>query len=175
LTEHCLPQYTYLIIINSEGEEEMDLTTVEDTLNIQQLYARYSDAITRKDPETFGSCWSDDAYWLLLGNEYRGKKTIVETYSNSVAGTDFILHLASSPLISINGDMAKVRSQVQEILHFSGGGAMIILANYNDELHKIDGQWLFADRRISVRYSGPFSMDDNAFIPLLPEADKPFD
>jgi len=153
----------------------MDLTTVEDTLNIQQLYARYSDAITRKDPETFGSCWSEDAYWLLLGNEFRGKETIVEAYSNSVAGTDFILHLASAPLIRIDGDMARVRSQIQEILHFSGGGAMIILANYNDKLRKIDGQWLFADRRISVRYTGPFSMDDNSFMPLMPEADTPFD
>ncbi len=151
----------------------MGLTTVEDTLNIQQLYARYSDAIMRNDPETFGSCWSDDGYWLLLGNEYRGKKAIVETYSNSVAGTDFIMHLAMSPLIAVNGDKAKVRSQVQEILHFSGGGSMIILGNYNDELHKIDGQWLFAARRISVRYSGPFPMDDNAFMPFPPEADKP--
>jgi ketosteroid isomerase-like protein len=83
------------------------LTTVEDTLNTQQLYAGYSDAITRKDPETFGSCWSEDAYWLLLGNEYCGKKTIVEAYSNLVAGTDFILPLASAPLISVNGDMAR--------------------------------------------------------------------
>ena len=151
----------------------MDLTTVEDTLNIHQLYARYSDAIMRNDPETFGSCWSEDGYWLLLGNEYRGREAIVEAYCNSVGGTDFIMHLAMSPLISINGDKAKVRSQVQEILHFSGGGAMIILANYNDELHKVDGQWLFADRRISVRYSGPFSMDDNTFMPLMPEAAKP--
>lgn len=152
----------------------MDLTTVADTLNIQQLYARYSDAIMRNDAETFGSCWSDDGYWFLLGNEYRGKKAIVEAYSNSVVGTDFIMHLAISPLISVNGDKAKVRSQVQEILHFSGGGAIIILGNYNDKLQKIDGQWLFADRRISVRYSGSFSMDDNAFMPFLPEADKPF-
>jgi len=151
----------------------MDLTTVEDTLNIHQLYARYSDAIMRNDPETFGSCWSEDGYWLLLGNEYRGREAIVEAYCNSVGGTDFIMHLAMSPLISINGDKAKVRSQVQEILHFSGGGAMIILANYNDELHKVDGQWLFADRRISVRYSGPFSMDDNTFMPLMAEAAKP--
>lgn len=152
----------------------MDTTRIEDTLNIHQLYARYSDAITRKDPETFGSCWSEDAFWLLLGNEYRGRDTIVEAYTNSVAGTDFILHLASAPLISIDGDKARVRSQVQEILHFSGGGGMLILANYNDELTKVDGQWLFADRRISVRYTGPFSMDDNAFIPLPPEAIKPF-
>jgi len=152
----------------------MDLTTVEDTLNIQQLYARYSDAIMRNDAGTFGSCWSDDGYWLLLGNEYRGKEAIVEAYSNSVKGTDFILHLAMSPLISIDGDKAKVRSQVQEILHFSGGGAMMILANYNDELQKVDGQWLFAARRISVRYSGPFHMDDNTFMPLPPDADKPF-
>jgi len=127
----------------------------------------------RNDAETFGSCWSDDAYWLLLGNEYRGRETIVQAYSNSVVGTDFIMHLAISPLISINGNRARVRSQVQEVLHFSGGGAMIILANYNDELQKIDGQWLFADRRISVRYSGPVHMDDNAFIPLRPDADKP--
>ena len=152
----------------------MDRKTVEDTLNIQQLYARYSDAIMRNDAETFGSCWSDDAYWLLLGNEYRGKEAIVEAYSNSVGGTDFIMHLAISPLISINGDKAKVRSQIQEILHFSGGGGMIILANYNDELQKVDGQWLFADRRISVRYSGPFSMDDNTFMSLPPDADEPF-
>jgi len=152
----------------------MDLTNVEDTLNIQQLYARYSDAIMRNDAETFGSCWSEDGYWLLLGNEYRGKEAIVEAYSNSVRGTDFILHLAMSPLISIHGDQAKVRSQVQETLHFSGGGAMMILANYNDELQKIDGQWLFAARRISVRYSGPFQMDDNTFMPLPPDAGKPF-
>jgi len=151
----------------------MDLTAVEDTLNIHQLYARYSDAIMRNDPDTFGSCWSEDAYWLLLGNEHRGKEAIVEAYCNSVGSTDFVMHLAMSPLISINGDKAKVRSQVQEILHFSGGGAMIILANYNDELHKVDGQWLFADRRISVRYSGPFSMDDNTFMPLMPDAAKP--
>ena len=152
----------------------MDRTTVEDTLNIQQLYARYSDAIMRNDAETFGSCWSEDAYWLLLGNEYRGREAIVEAYSNSVGGTDFIMHLAISPLISIDGDKAKVRSQVQEILHFPGGGGMIILANYNDELQKVDGQWLFADRRISVRYSGPFSMDDNTFMSLPPDADEPF-
>ena len=152
----------------------MDLTTLEDTLKIQQLYARYSDAIMRNDIETFGSGWSDEGYWFLLGNEYRGKKAIVEAYSNSVRGTDFIMHLAISPLLAIDGDKARVRSQVQEIIHFTGGGSMLILGNYNDELHKVDGQWLFADRRISLRYSGSFHMDDNAFMPLPPEADKPF-
>ena len=152
----------------------MEQTMVEDTLTIQQLYARYSDAIMRNDDETFGSCWGDDAYWLLLGNEYRGKKAIVEAYRNSVQGTDFIMHLAISPLISINGDRARVRSQIQEILHFAGSGGMMILGIYNDELHKRDGQWLFADRRISVRYSGPFHMDDNTFMPFPPEADKAF-
>ena len=156
-------------------EIEMDLTTVENTLNIQQLYARYSDAIMRNDYETFGSCWRDDGYWLLLGNEYRGKEAIVEAFTNAVAPTDFVMHLALSPLISLNGDKAKVRSQVQEILHFSDGGGMILLGNYNDELHKVDGQWLFSDRRISLRYSGPFSMDDNMFMPLMPDADKPLE
>ncbi len=151
----------------------MDLTAVGDTLKIQQLYARYSDAIMRNDPETFGSCWSDDAFWLLLGIEYRGKDTIIETYKNAVAASDFILHLAFSPLISLNGDKAKVRSQMQEIIHFAGAGAVIIFGNYNDVLHKIDGQWLFAERRISVRYTGPFNMDDNSFMPLPPEAAEP--
>ena len=152
----------------------MGLTTVADTLKIQQVYARYSDAIMRNDAETFASCWSDDGYWLLLGNEYRGKEAIVEAYSNSVGGTDFIMHLAISPLVSIHGDKARVRSQVQEIIHFTSGGSMIILGNYNDELRKVDGQWLFVDRRISVRYSGSFSMDDKGFIPLPSQAAKPF-
>ena len=152
----------------------MDTTSIADTLNIHQLYARYSDAITRKDPETFGSCWCDDAFWLLLGVEHRGKEAIVEAYTNAVAATDLVLHLASAPLIALDGDKARVRSQVQEILHFSAGGSMLLLANYNDELCKVDGQWLFADRRISVRYSGAFSMDDNMIMPLMPDAAKPF-
>ncbi len=152
----------------------MDMTTIEDTLKIQQLYARYSDAIMRGDTETFGSCWSDDGFWFLLGNEYRGKKSIVEAYTNTTAATDFVMHLALSPLISIKGDSAKVRSQVQEIIHFAGGMAVQLLGNYNDELIKVDGEWLFADRRISVCYSGPYTMDDNAFNPLPPEAAKPF-
>jgi uncharacterized protein (TIGR02246 family) len=156
------------------GEEEMGATAVEDTLAIHQLYARYSDAIMRNDPDTFGSCWSEDAYWLLLGNEFRGRDAIVESYTHSVAGTDFILHLAMAPLIAVEGDAARVRTQVMEILHFSGGGSMLILANYNDELARVDGQWLFAARRISVRYSGPFAMDDNMIMPFPPEAAKPF-
>ncbi|MBT3312108.1 MAG: nuclear transport factor 2 family protein [Desulfobacterales bacterium] len=151
----------------------MDITIVEDTLKIQQLYARYSDAIMRGDAETFGSCWCDDGFWFLLGKEYRGKDNVVAAYSKTTTGTDFVMHLAISPLISLDGDKAKVRTQVQEIVHFESGMAVLILGNYNDELHKVDGQWLFADRRISIRYSGPYSMDDNAFVPLPPEADKP--
>ena len=151
----------------------MGTTNAEDTLKIQQLYAKYSDAIMRFDTEAFGALWAEDGFWFLLGKEYKGKETIIQAYSNTVAAADFVMHLAISPVILLNGDKAKVRSQVQEIVHFSGGGAVIILGNYNDELVKVDGEWLFADRRISVRYSGPFSMDDNAFAPLPPEADKP--
>jgi len=151
----------------------MDATSIQDILAIQQLYARYSDAIMRNDADAFASCWSEDASWLLLGNTYRGKQAIVEAYSLSVASTDFVLHLALSPLILIEGNRARVRSQVLEILHLSGGGAMILLGNYNDDLLRIDDQWLFSDRRISVRYSGPFQMDDTAFIPFPPDAAAP--
>ncbi len=152
----------------------MDTSTLHDTLDIHQLYARYSDAIMRNDAQAFASCWADDAYWTLFGQSHQGKEAILQAYTQSVAATDFILHLALSPLISLEATTAKVRSQVLEILHFSSGGAMILLANYNDELQKIDGKWLFSARRISIRYSGPFPMDDHAFIPLSPEAEKPF-
>lgn len=152
----------------------MDTTTLHDTLAIHQLYAKYSDAIMRNDAGAFASCWTDDALWLLLGQTHQGKQAILQAYSQSVAVTNFILHLALAPLIAIQGNTAKVRSQVVEILHLSGGGAMLLLGNYNDELQKTSGQWLFSARRIHLRYSGPFSMDDNAFLPLTPEADKPF-
>jgi uncharacterized protein (TIGR02246 family) len=154
--------------------KKMDQTALEDTLNIQQLYARYSDAIMRYDHDAFGSCWCDDGCWLLLGKEYRGKEAIVAAYANTVAATDFVMHLALSPLIALTGDTARVRSQVQEIAHFTNGDGMLLLGNYNDVVQKVDGSWLFADRRISLRYSGPFAMDANMFMPLMPVDDKPF-
>lgn len=152
----------------------MDTTTLHDTLAIHQLYAKYSDAISRNDAAAFASCWTDDALWLLLGQTHQGKKAILQAYSQSVSATNFILHLALAPLIAIQGSTARVRTQVVEILHFSDGGAMLLLGNYNDELQKTSGQWRFSARRIHLRYSGPFSMDDHAFMPLPPDADKPF-
>lgn len=146
-----------------------------DTPSIHQLYAKYSDAISRNDEKAFASCWADDATWLLFGLTHQGKQAILQAYTQSVAATDFILHLAMSPLISIQGTSAKVRSQVLEILHFSNGGAVLLLGHYNDELNKSGGQWLFVSRRFTLRYSGPFSVDDHAFLPLPPEANKPFD
>lgn len=53
--------------------------TPEDWFAVQQLIARYSDAVDRHDPEQMRSCWTEDSVFIPpVGDEARGRDGIVE-------------------------------------------------------------------------------------------------
>ena len=43
---------------------------------IRQLYARYIDAVWRKDADAFGKCFAENAEWKIAGMHMRGRAEI---------------------------------------------------------------------------------------------------
>ena len=52
--------------------------------------------------------------------------------------------------IEVTGDQAKTRSYCNEILRFKNGGVRRLVGKYEDELRRVDGNWLFAHRNYEV-------------------------
>lgn len=47
-----------------------DVAAIE--IGVWRLYARYSDALWRKDTESFTACFAGDAVWTIAGGTFRG-------------------------------------------------------------------------------------------------------
>lgn len=52
--------------------------------------------------------------------------------------------------LQVDGDKAEARSYCQEIVAMKGGNLMKVIAQYDDQLVKIEGAWLFSCRRYTV-------------------------
>lgn len=51
---------------------------LQTELAIRQLYARYVDAVWRKDVESFGICFATNAEWRLSGVVVQGRLAIID-------------------------------------------------------------------------------------------------
>ena len=93
---------------------------VEDQLALQDLMARYVDAVNRRDAQAWAATWDDNGCWSLLGNEVSGKDNIVGLWQQMMAGFEFALMIPSSCLFDIDGDSASGHWYLQELARDNG-------------------------------------------------------
>ena len=123
-----------------------------DRLAIQELIARYNDAVMRLDASAWGSTWAEDGVWSLpgMGDGIRGRERILETWKMAMSQFEFVGFFASPGPLEINGDAAQGTLYQQEILYLKGGGERRVIGRYTDDFVKVNGQWKFAKRVYEV-------------------------
>lgn len=122
----------------------------EDRQAIAELNGTYADGVVRNDPSTWGSVWAKDAHWNLMGNEVDGREAIVGFWNQAMGGLDAVSFHCVPCMIEVTGDTATSRVQTQEIMRMKDGNTRVIGGLYEDELAKIDGQWLFTNRVFKI-------------------------
>lgn len=137
----------------------------QDRLAIRELIDAYSDAVMVRDAGAWGETWAEDATWSLPefpGHEqFVGRAAIVAGWVMSMtmyaSMTDFslpMIYQAIPGAIEVVGDRATGRVYTSEIYRDPATGIEHrIRGQYDDQLQRIDGKWLFTRRDYRVIHS----------------------
>lgn len=131
---------------------------------IQELVARYADAVNRRDADAWGATWADDGEWTILGATKRGRADVVAHWQLLMSHIPSVLQIPSFGLVS--GDPPSGRWYVQEFSQRPDGSGLT-LGVYHDRYVLEEGQWRFASRRFDILYSG--APDLSAAFSAFPE------
>lgn len=144
-----------------------------DRAEIEDLMARYLFALDYNDLDSFIAMFTDDAEFEFARGRVSGKAAILETvkgfkeriasiYVDEDGHPAVLRHVLAHTAIRVEGDRAWTRAQWFEMANDGPGKSLKMgtFGIYEDKLRKVDGRWLFSERRIlneflPGRESGP--------------------
>ncbi|HEX7783207.1 MAG TPA: nuclear transport factor 2 family protein [Sphingobium sp.] len=130
------------------------MSIFEDRVAINDVLARYADAVNQRDAATWGATWDAEGEWFLFGPDaIVGRDAIVTAWNKAMAGFPFVVMYVSQGAVAIDGDTASGRSYSSEVARTADGKNMRVYGCYEDRYRKRDGVWGFAYRRFSVLHS----------------------
>ena len=145
----------------------------EDRAEIEDLMARYLFAIDYADWDAYVATFAPDGELTFASGTSKGREAIRTAVTNFAQGIGRFYHTADGKpaklrhiilqsVIRVEGDRAWARTQWLEMANHGEGDTPKIgtYGEYEDEMVKLDGHWLFARRNvlnefIPNRNSGP--------------------
>ncbi len=118
-------------------------------LAIQSLVASYSDAVNRRDAESWAACWAVDAVWRLRGSEIAGREQIVASWQRAMDSYAHVWFMAFIGHLDLAGDEAWLRTHTFEYLSPADAKPRLQSGLYEDRVILRDGRWVFASRLFS--------------------------
>ena len=138
-----------------------------DYEEIQNLIARYADAVNRRDFDALAEVFAPDAVWDVTGGtklRHEGAQ-VVPGIRKIVEMGSFLVQIHSPAIIQVDGDRATSRLTVLEVGELPNYGMRFEqYGTYDDILRKSEGQWRFAERRFTTLNFKKY--------PLMPDTDK---
>ena len=138
----------------------MARASIEDRLAIEDLFVRYAAALDEGDVEGVVGCFTEDG-WLdsSIVGRHQGRERLRE-FAEGIAeskrrGAQF-RHAVSNFRIDVSGDRGRARCYLLDFATVSGKCELLSSGEYDCELEKVGGEWLFASR--IVRMDRSFSI-----------------
>lgn len=123
-------------------------SAIEDVEAIHQLCARYNLAFDERRAEDWAACFTEDGFFERsnAGRSYQGREELVGLARDyPVDGR----HITAEHVTEVDGERATHRCY---LVYFDRkrGFAVDLFGVYEDRLVKVDGEWLFSERRLAV-------------------------
>lgn len=153
------------------------MSDFNEELAVRNLYDKYTDAVNRRDWETYESCWTSDAVWQLhppINVLKTGIEDIMTEARRAVESQELFVQMNHAIVISdLTENTARGRVTLNEIGKarrdvppaLPGVEGMNILAFYTDEIVKENGKWQFKKRVYDVVYIN-FSAPEGQVFPI---------
>ena len=141
---------------------------------IRQLLARSSDCVWRKDLDRYGSCWSTNGEWRILGSVVRGREAIKVAWWGFMDPLRSAWQVAHNLVLQTADHQAHGRIYLDETLVLADGTVQLSRGIYHDTYVIEEGQWTFGKRHFDLVYVGPTDMSGR-FFPTIPYGPAPID
>ena len=159
--------------VASAGQPKYSASYGNDRAQIEDVMARYLFAIDYQDWDAYVATFAEDGELTFASGTSKGRAAIRAAVAKFSEGIGKFYHTADGKpaklrhiilqsVIRVEGDRAWARSQWLEMANHGEGDTPKIgtYGIYEDELRKVNGQWLFARRNvlnefIAKRNSGP--------------------
>ncbi len=139
-----------------EGSAKASVSTnaaqayTQDVIAIQQLLARYAFALDGRDGDAWAATFVEDGTFETIGRPPKlvGRQQIAQAIKNRNPQLKpfSVRHLTQNTVIQVDGDNATMRAY----LLILSEGKIWGTGNYEDKLRRVNGQWLFAERRFTI-------------------------
>ncbi len=132
----------------------MTKPSIEDRLAIEDLFVRYAAALDEGDVEGVVRCFAEGG-WLdspIVGR-HQGKarlREFAESIAASKRGGAQFRHAVSNFRIDVSGDRGRARCYLLDFATVAGKCELLSSGEYDCELRRIDGEWLFASRIVRM-------------------------
>jgi 3-phenylpropionate/cinnamic acid dioxygenase small subunit len=125
-----------------------------DKAAIAELIARYNLAIDHNDFQGWASCFAADGIFDGMIGRFHAHREL-DRFTDSVkkltADTPNLRHYVTNILTEVNGTEAHSRCFLLMTSTTKEGGSKVVIAGeYEDRLVKVDGQWLFKERKVRM-------------------------
>lgn len=124
---------------------------------IADLVHRYADAVVRRDPEQWSSTWASDAAWELgRGRRVEGRDAILGLWNSAMDGFKAVVQNVVNGAVDLDDAAGTGTGRWYIIEHWARADDSrgILLAHYDDGYVRVDGEWLFSSRELTIHYSG---------------------
>ena len=164
-----------------DGLDTYRRPTTDDRIAINDLVARYVEAVALFDRELFRSVWATDAVWVVDGRgSFHGPDDITALYARLRGRQEFAVQrvVSGRAEIASGGAHAHGRWVIHSLTRTGGAGAELV-GVYDDRYVREPGGWRFRERAFSPLYRGPVLLDGVVFAPpalgpLDPAGTRPF-
>jgi uncharacterized protein (TIGR02246 family) len=147
---------------------------------VRQLYARYIDAVWRKDADAFGQCFAANGEWKIAGMHLRGRAEISAAIARLLGGYERVLMTVSAPVLEVGAGTATGRVHCLEYAKFLDGSSVATIGIYYERYVEEEGRWRFQWRQWALQYRGPVDLSaqfvnspEYGPFPNMPGPDEP--
>jgi hypothetical protein len=138
------------------SERASDVDAWLDTVAIQDLVVRYSDAATRGAWDEFEAVWTADGVWDVrppVGTHIVGIDAIMADVKALLNAEDFFVQMTHGSVVTLLGnDRARSTTTIHALARREGHHNVTNYGVYYDDLVKVDGTWKFARRSLQPVY-----------------------
>ncbi len=136
---------------------EQRIQELEDRDQIKELTARYCWHVAHGEGEKVAGLFTDDGVLEVTDGSFKpvhGKEALLKFYRTSVNQPELAIPFIQNHIIEVKGDEAEGTCGIEA--RFSRNGESVTAAGYyEDRYRRVNGKWLFAQRRITFHHVVP--------------------